>query len=175
MAVNNRFRTLIGNQERIGLGGEGVLRTEGRNQEALGMLNAAYEAGIRYYDSAPAYSGSEQYLGEFWAQHPKRKELTFQTSKSAQRSAGGASDDLKRTLAFMGRDHLGLWQIHDVRDTRDIREIEGSGGALSSFYHARDTGIAKGIGVTGHHNPSILLHAVTNWDIDSVLLPGKSR
>ncbi len=71
----------------------------------------------------------------------------------------------------MGRDHLGLWQIHDVRDTRDIREIEGSGGALRSFYHARDTGIARGIGVTGHHDPSILLHAVRNWDIDSVLLP----
>ena len=134
------------------------------------MLNAAYEAGIRYYDSAPAYSGSEQYLGEFWAQHPKRKELTFQTSKSAQRSAGGASDDLKRTLALMGRDHLGLWQIHDVRDNRDIREIEGTGGALRSFYHARDTGIARGIGVTGHHDPSILLHAVSNWDISSVLL-----
>jgi aryl-alcohol dehydrogenase-like predicted oxidoreductase len=171
MAVNNRLRTLTGNQERIGLGGEGVLRTEGRNQEALGMLNAAYEAGIRYYDSAPAYSGSEQYLGEFWTQHPERKGLTFQTSKSAQRSAGGASEDLKRTLALMGRDHLGLWQIHDVRDTRDIREIEGSGGALRSFYHARDTGIARGIGVTGHHDPSILLHAVRNWDIDSVLLP----
>ncbi len=55
MAVNNRLRILIGNQERIGLGGEGVLRTEGRNPEARAMLNAAYEAGIRYYDSAPAY------------------------------------------------------------------------------------------------------------------------
>ncbi len=171
MAVNNRLRKLTGNQERIGLGGEGVLRTEGRNQEARAMLNAAYEAGIRYYDTAPAYSGSEQYLGEFWAQHPERKELTFQTSKSAQRSAGGALEDLKRTLALMGRDHLGLWQIHDVRDIRDIREIEGTGGALRSFYHARDTGIARGIGVTGHHDPSILLHAVSNWDIDSVLLP----
>jgi aryl-alcohol dehydrogenase-like predicted oxidoreductase len=171
MAVNNRLRTLIGNQERIGLGGEGVLRTEGRTQEARAMLNAAYEAGIRYYDSSPAYSCSEQYLGEFWAQHPERKELTFQTSKSAQRSAAGASADLKRTLALMGRDHLGLWQIHDVRDAGDIREIEGSGGALRSFYHARETGIARGIGVTGHHDPSVLLHAVRNWDIDSVLLP----
>ena len=171
MAGNNRFRNLTGIQDRVGLGGEGVLRTEGRSREALAMLTAAYEAGIRYYDSAPAYAGSERYYGLFWAQHPERKELTFQTSKSGQRSADGASDDLERTLTRMGRDHLGLWQIHDVRDTADIREIEGPGGALRAFYEARETGTVRGIGVTGHHNPAVLLHAVTHWDIDSVLLP----
>ena len=120
MAGNSRLRELIGGSYRIGLGGEGVLRTEGRKQDALAMLNAAFEAGIRYYDSAPAYAGSEQYYGLFWAQHPAWKDLTFQTSKSAQRSADGASDDLALTLTHMGRDHLGLWQIHDVRDTTDI-------------------------------------------------------
>ena len=171
MAGNNRFRNLTGIQDRVGLGGEGVLRTEGRSREALAMLTAAYEAGIRYYDSAPAYADSERYFGIFWAQHPERKDLAFQTSKSGQRSADGASDDLERTLTRMGRDHLGLWQIHDVRDTVDIREIEGPGGALRAFYEARETGTVRGIGVTGHHNPEVLLHAVTHWDIDSVLLP----
>ncbi len=171
MAGNSRLRTLIGGSCRIGLGGEGVLRTEGRRQEALAMLTAAYEAGIRYYDSAPAYAGSERYYGLFWAQHPERKELTFQTSKSGQRSADGASEDLARTLTRMGRDHLGLWQIHDVRDTTDIREIEGPGGALRAFYEARETGTVRGIGVTGHDDPAVLLHAVTHWDVDSVLLP----
>jgi aryl-alcohol dehydrogenase-like predicted oxidoreductase len=171
MARNSRLRTLIGSQERVGLGGEGVLRTEGREREARAMLNAAYEAGIRYYDSAPAYAGSERYYGLFWAQHPERKELTFQTSKSAQRSADGALGDLARTLTRMGRDHLGIWQIHDVRDTTDIREIEGPGGALRAFYQARESGTVRGIGVTGHHDPAVLLYAVTHWDIDSVLLP----
>jgi aryl-alcohol dehydrogenase-like predicted oxidoreductase len=171
MAGNSRLRTLIGNQERIGLGGEGVLRTEGRRQEALAMLTAAYEAGIRYYDSAPAYAGSEGYYGLFWAQHPERKELTFQTSKSGQRSADGASKDLARTLTRMKRDYLGLWQIHDVRNTEDIREIERPGGALHAFYEARETGTVRGIGVTGHYDPAVLLHAVNRWDIDSVLLP----
>jgi len=161
----------MGSQERIGLGGEGVLRTEGRRQEALAMLTAAYEAGIRYYDSAPAYAGSEGYYGLFWAQHPERKELTFQTSKSGQRNADGASKDLARTLTRMGRDYLGLWQIHDVRNTEDIREIEGPGGALRAFYEARETGTVRGIGVTGHHDQAVLLHAVTHWDVDSVLLP----
>jgi len=135
------------------------------------MLTAAYEAGIRYYDSAPAYAGSERYYGLFWAQHPERKEFTFQTSKSGQRSADGASEDLASTLTRMGRDYLGLWQIHDVRDNADIREIEGPGGALRAFYEARETGTVRGIGVTGHYDPAVLLHAVNRWDIDSVLLP----
>ena len=76
--------------------------------------------------------------------------------------------DLNRTLTRMGRDRLGLWQIHDVRDTNDIRMLEEPGGALEAFYQARETGTVRGIGVTGHHDPSVLLHAVTHWDIDSV-------
>jgi aryl-alcohol dehydrogenase-like predicted oxidoreductase len=171
MAGNSRLRRLTGSSYRIGLGGEGVLRTKWRTKDALSMLGAAYDAGIRYYDSAPAYEGSEQYYGLFWDQHPGRKELTFQTSKSAQRSAREASEDLSRTLTRMGRDHLGLWQIHDVRDTNDIRRLEEPDGALRAFYQARESGTARGIGVTGHHDPAVLLHAVTHWDIDSVLLP----
>jgi len=171
MAGNSRLRRLIGNAYRIGLGGEGVLRTEGRDQEARKMLEAAYGSGIRYFDSAPAYADSERYYGRFWEQHPDWKTLSFQTSKSAHRDAKSASADLINTLSRMGRDHLGLWQIHDVRDVNDIRRIEGSVGALGAFYHARETGTARGIGVTGHHDPEVLLHAVTHWDIDSVLLP----
>lgn len=171
MAGNSRLRTLIGSKYRIGLGGEGVLRTNGRESEALAMLEAAYASGIRYYDSAPAYAGSELYLGHFWAEHPERKDLVFQTSKSARREADGAARDLTRSLSRTGRDRLDLWQIHDLRERNDIRRIEGAGGALRTFYDARETGIARGIGVTGHYDPMILLHAVTNWDIDSVLLP----
>ena len=171
MAGDNRLRQLIGNAYRIGLGGEGVLRTEGRDQEARKMLEAAYGSGIRYFDSAPAYADSERYYGRFWDQHPDWKTHSFQTSKSAHRDAKSASEDLAHTLSRMGRDRLGLWQIHDVRDSNDIRRIEGPGGALGAFYHARETGTALGIGVTGHHDPAVLFHAVTHWDIDSVLLP----
>jgi aryl-alcohol dehydrogenase-like predicted oxidoreductase len=171
MAGDSRLRRLIGNVYRIGLGGEGVLRTEGREQETQKMLEAAYEGGIRYFDSDLLTRTVKRYYGRFWDQHPDWKTLAFQTSKSAQRDAKGASADLTRTLSRMGRDRHGLWQIHDVRNSNDIRRIEGSGGALKAFYHARETGTALGIGVTGHHDPEVLLHAVTHWDIDSVLLP----
>ena len=171
MAGNSRLRKLLGNGQRVGLGGEGVLRTEGRENEALAVLSAAYDSGIRYYDSAPAYAGSEEYQGLFWKQHPERRKETFQAGKSAKRDADRAEGDLGRTLSRMGRDHLGLWQIHDLRDAEDIQRLEGCGGALQTFYKARETGTARGIGVTGHHDPAILLHAVTNWDVDAVLLP----
>ena len=171
MAAKSRLRALIGGSQRVGLGGEGVLRTHGKEREAHAMLEAAYESGIRYYDSAPAYADSELYQGHFWSRHPERKDNTFQASKSAQRDAEGAAADLARTLSRLGRDRLGLWQIHDIRDGEDIRRLEEPGGALDAFYHARETGTVKGIGVTGHHDPEILLHAVTSWDVDSVLLP----
>jgi aryl-alcohol dehydrogenase-like predicted oxidoreductase len=171
MAERSRLRSILNSPARVGLGGEGILRTEGKNKAAQAMLTAAYESGIRYFDSAPAYAESEVYLGRFWAGDPSRKAVTFQTSKSARRDEAGALADLDRTLDRLGRDSLGLWQIHDVRDRDDIRRIEGPGGALKAFTHARDTGRVKGIGVTGHHDPAILLHAVTHWDVDSVLLP----
>ncbi len=171
MAAISRLRSLLGDGSRIGLGGEGVLRTEGRREAALAMLSAAWDSGIRYYDTAPAYAGSERYLGLFFGQHPGRKAEVFQTSKSASRDADGASGDLARTLTVLGRETLDLWQIHDVRDWNDIRRIEGPGGALQAFREARETGVVRGIGVTGHHDPAVLLHAVTSWDVDTVLLP----
>ena len=48
----------------LGLGGEGVLRTFGQEEEAYRVIRAAIDAGIRYFESARAYSGSEAYLGK---------------------------------------------------------------------------------------------------------------
>jgi aryl-alcohol dehydrogenase-like predicted oxidoreductase len=171
MAKESRLRTILGTGSRTGLGGEGVLRTEGRDTEAFAVLEAAFKNGIRYYDSAPAYAGSERYQGHFWAEHPDRREETFQAGKSAERDATRAEADLTRTLSRTGRDHLGLWQVHDLRSSDDIRRLEGPGGALRAFLAARENGTVRGIGVTGHHDPAVLLHAVTTWDVDAVLLP----
>ncbi|MEI8331001.1 MAG: hypothetical protein WCF90_05035 [Methanomicrobiales archaeon] len=61
MAVINRLRTLVGTGQQRGLGGEGLLRTGGRKPEGLAVLSAAYDNGIRYFDSAPAYIENEHY------------------------------------------------------------------------------------------------------------------
>ena len=71
----------------------------------------------------------------------------------------------------MGLERLDLWQIHDLRTRQDIEEIEGPDGALQSFIEAKDAGRVRFLGVTGHHAPKILEHAVKNWPVDSVLMP----
>lgn len=155
----------------VGLGGEGVLRTYGRAAEALPVIEEAAFQGITYFDSAHAYAGSEGYYGEFWSEHSSLRPGIFQTSKSASRDKEGANGDLVQTLTTMGIDRLDLWQIHDIRTWEDIEKIESPGGALEAFVEARDAGITKFIGVTGHHDPKILEHAVANWPVDSVLMP----
>jgi aryl-alcohol dehydrogenase-like predicted oxidoreductase len=155
----------------VGLGGEGVLRTHGREQEAKAVIEQAAAKGITYFDSAQAYAGSQGYYGNFWRSHAQLRPGIFQTSKSAARDYQGAKADLAESLETMGLDRLDLWQIHDLRTGQDIEEMEGPLGALRAFVEARDAGLVRYLGVTGHHAPRILEHAVKNWPVDSVLMP----
>lgn len=155
----------------VGLGGEGVLRTYRRTSEALAVIGEAMADGIMYFDSANAYAGSEGYYGEYYREHPDARSKIFQTSKSADRTKEGALAELDNTLKTMHTDYLDLWQIHDVRTQEDVDEIEAPGGALEAFIEAKKSGKVKHIGVTGHHDPSILKYAVENWPVESVLLP----
>ncbi len=155
----------------VGLGGEGILRTFDKDKEARPVIREAARAGLTYFDSAKAYAGSEDYLGQFWQEHQNLRSQIFQTSKSASRSKDAALKDLDHTLQRLGLDYLDLWQIHDVRTLEDLRAIEGPGGALEGFMEAKEKGLTRYIGVTGHYNPQILLHAVQKWPVDAVLLP----
>lgn len=155
----------------VGLGGEGVLRTFGREREATEVIQEALFQGIGYFDSARAYAGSESYYGLVWSNRPEERSRIFQTSKSAARTKEGAMADLSHTLAAMGVDHLDLWQIHDVRTMEELEFISRPGGALDAFLESRAAGLTRFIGVTGHHDPSVLTRAVREWPVDSVLLP----
>ncbi len=156
---------------RVGLGGEGVLRTLGREEDARGVIRAALDQGITYFDSARAYADSERYYGSVWSLQPEARARVFQASKSASRDREGARRDLERTLARMQIEALDLWQIHDVRTQADLDLIAGPGGALEAFLEARDTGKTRRIGVTGHHDPTVLSHAVSRWPVDAVMMP----
>lgn len=155
----------------VGLGGEGVLRSHGKNALAQPVIEEAAAQGITYFDSARAYDESERYLGRFWEVEPELRPRIFQTSKSARRDYAGAWADLETSLVNLHTGHLDLWQIHDLRSWEDVKAVESSSGALDAFREARTQGKTKHIGVTGHHDPGILTHAVENWPVDSVLLP----
>jgi predicted aldo/keto reductase-like oxidoreductase len=152
----------------VGLGGEGVLRTYDFEQDAQAVINAALEAGIRYFESARAYSGSEAYLGRGLKGH--RDEI-FLTSKSHGRTAKEAMAHLSVTLKNLDTDHLDLWQVHDVRTMEEVEALGAPGGAYEAFRQAKDKGWARFIGVTGHHDPEVLRRALDLYEFDTVLLP----
>jgi aryl-alcohol dehydrogenase-like predicted oxidoreductase len=152
----------------MGLGGEGILRTHGYEKEASQLINTAIDLGVNYFESARAYSGSESYYGK--ALKERRKEI-FLASKSHARDKGGALNHLLETLKHMMTDHLDLWQIHDIRTEEDRKEIFGPDGALEAFADAKKKGLVRFIGVTGHHDPSIIRRCIQDFDFDTVLMP----
>jgi predicted aldo/keto reductase-like oxidoreductase len=152
----------------VGLGGEGVLRTFGQEQGAQAVIAAALEAGFNYFESARAYAGSEEYLGRGLKGHLDR---VFLTSKSHGRSYKEAMAHLSITLKNLDTDHLDLWQVHDVRSAEDLEALSAPEGALKAFREAREKGWTRFVGVTGHHDPEILLAALDLFPFDTVLLP----
>jgi len=152
----------------LGLGGEGVLRTFGQEDEAYHLINRALDLGINYFESARAYSGSEAYYG--LALKERRNDI-FLTSKSHARDRQGALEHLTETLRNMKTDHLDLWQVHDVRTEEDIEEIFGTNGAIEAFALAKEKGLTRFIGVTGHQDPFVLKKCLDLFDFDTVLMP----
>jgi len=152
----------------LGLGGEGILRTYGYEREAQEMIHAALDAGIRYFESARAYSGSEAYLGQGLK---GRRDEIFLTSKSHGRTYKEAMAHLTITLKNLDTDHLDLWQVHDVRTMEEVEALSAPGGALEAFRQAKERGWARFIGVTGHEDPEVLRRALELYDFDTVLLP----
>jgi aryl-alcohol dehydrogenase-like predicted oxidoreductase len=152
----------------LGLGGEGILRTHGYDREAYDLINRALDLGITYCESARAYAGSESYYGRALRE---RRSGVFLTSKSHARDRAGALAHLHETLRNMNTDYLDLWQVHDVRTTDDIAEIFGPGGAIEAFTEARDRGLVRFIGVTGHQDPAVIRACIERFNFDTVLLP----
>ncbi len=152
----------------LGLGGEGVLRTYDHDKEAYCLINRALDLGINYCESARAYSGSESYYGKALKE---RRRGIFLSSKSHARDKRGALNHLKETLRYMETDHLDLWQVHDVRTAEDVEQVFRPGGAIEAFVEAKEKGLTRFIGVTGHHNPLILKKCIELFDFDTVLLP----
>jgi aryl-alcohol dehydrogenase-like predicted oxidoreductase len=152
----------------LGLGGEGVLRTFGYDHQAEAVIQAALEAGVNYFETARAYSGSEAYLGRSLKGH---RDQIFLTSKTHGRTFREAMAHLTITLKNLDTDYLDLWQVHDIRTMDDVELIGAPSGALEALHHARERGWVRFIGITGHHDPQVLGRALEMYEFDTVLLP----
>ncbi len=156
--------------EAVSLGGEGILRTVKREQEAVPMILEALRLGVRYCDTAPAYAGSQDYYGEAFRQAgPGARDKVFLASKTHERSRDGSYRLLEQSLTRLGTDRLDLWQLHDLRGREDLDEIFGKGGAIEAVEAARKDGRIRFVGITGHHDPAILVEAMRRYDFDTVL------
>ncbi len=152
----------------FGLGGEGILRTHGYEDQAREVITAALDEGVTYCDSARAYAGSERYYGAVLGAARQR---VFLTSKAHDRTRQGALAMLDETLANMRVTHLDLWQLHDLRTWAELDEIGAPGGAYEAFEHAKRAGKTRFIGVTGHYDPDVLVAAIERHRFDTVLIP----
>jgi len=152
----------------LGMGGEGILRTFGQEQETVSLINRAIDLGVTYFESARAYSGSESYYG--MALKERRRDI-FLASKSHERTADGALKHLEATLGTMKTSYLDLWMIHDVRTPKDLDLIFGPKGAIKALEAAQRNKLARFIGISGHRNPTILSRALDLFPFDTVLMP----
>jgi predicted aldo/keto reductase-like oxidoreductase len=151
----------------FGLGGEGVLRTHGRQAEAARVIHRALDRGVSYGDTAPAYSSSQDYYG---AALGERRRGVFLASKTHDRSRDGSLRLLDDSLKRLRTDHLDLWQLHDLRTAEDLARIFSRGGAIEALVRAREEGRVRSLGLTGHHDPAVLLEAMRRFDFDTVLV-----
>jgi predicted aldo/keto reductase-like oxidoreductase len=151
----------------FGLGGEGVLRTHGREAEAVPVIHRALEQGINYFDTAPAYASSRDYYG---AALGERRRDIFLASKTHDRTRDGSQRLLDDSLRRLRTDYLDLWQLHDLRTADDLDRIFARGGAMEALLQAKEEGRVRFLGITGHHDPTILLEAMRRFDFDTVLV-----
>lgn len=150
----------------FGLGGEGILRTYGRMKEAVDVIHKALDLGVTYFDTAPAYAQSQDYYGE--ALQGRRKGV-FLASKTHDRTRDGSLRLLDDSLKRLETDHLDLWQLHDLRIKDDLDEIFSKEGAVEAAIQAKAQGLIRFIGITGHHDPQILLEAMRRFSFDTAM------
>lgn len=154
----------------VSLGGEGILRTSGRSAEAVPVILEALRLGVTYCDTAPAYQQSQDYYGAaFRAAGPGARDQIFLASKTHERTRDRALRLLDDSLRRLGTDRLDLWQMHDLRDLADVDQICARGGALEAARAAQADGRVRYVGLTGHHDPAVLVEAMRRFPFDSVL------
>jgi predicted aldo/keto reductase-like oxidoreductase len=151
----------------LGLGGEGILRTHGEMAKATAVIHRALDLGITYCDTAPAYASSRDYYG---AALGERRRQIFLASKTHVRTRDGSLRLLDDSLLRLRTDHLDLWQLHDLRTRDDLDRIFAKRGALEALVRAREEGRVRFLGLTGHHDPAILVEAMRRFAFDTVLV-----
>jgi len=134
------------------------------------VMEQVIEAGINHIDIAPSYGQAEERVGPWM---PRERERFFLGCKTMERSKQGAWDEMQRSLKRLQTESFDLYQCHAITTMDELDAVTMKGGALEAFIEARDRGLTKFIGITGHgvDAPKIYLEALRRFDFDSILFP----
>lgn len=138
--------------------------------EADRTLELVTAHGLNHIDVAASYGDAELRLAPWLKTH---RDEVFLASKTEHRDYAGARDEIRRSLERLGVDQLDLIQLHNLVDLGEWKTALGTDGALRACVEARDEGLVRFIGVTGHGLEVAARHkaSLERFDFDSVLLP----
>jgi aryl-alcohol dehydrogenase-like predicted oxidoreductase len=134
------------------------------------VLATLLEFGVNHIDTAASYGDSELRVAPWMAAHRRQ---FFLATKTGERSGDGARASLERSLTRLGVDSVDLIQLHNLVEPDEWEVAHGPGGAVEALSRARDEGLARFIGVTGHglRIAGMHLRSLERFDFSSVLLP----
>ena len=150
----------------VGYGTAPLGKPDVAREHAVRCLNRAIDLGITYLDTSPDY-GSEPHVGEVMR---SRRDEVFLATKINRRRKADVLDELKESLNRLQTDHVDLIQVHAVNAWADLEQALAPDGAVAALEQARDEGLVRYIGITGHARPEILGHALTRYPFDAVLV-----
>lgn len=141
-----------------------------RQERADELLTVLLEYGVNHIDVAASYGDAELRVAPWMAQH---RDNFFLATKTGDRTGEGARASLERSLERLGVDHVDLIQLHNLVEPEEWQTAHGPNGAVAALAKARDEGLTRFIGVTGHglRIASMHLKSLEAFDFDSVLFP----
>ncbi|MEA2523587.1 MAG: hypothetical protein QOF73_814 [Thermomicrobiales bacterium] len=149
----------------VGYGTAPLGKPEVSREHAVRCLNHAIDLGITYLDTSPDY-GSEPHVGEVMR---SRRDEVFLATKVNRRRKDDVLAEVRESLDRLQTDHVDLIQVHAVNAWADLEQALAPDGAVAALEQARDEGMVRFIGVTGHARPELLAEALRRYPFDTVL------
>ncbi|MEX0330664.1 MAG: aldo/keto reductase [Puniceicoccaceae bacterium] len=151
------------------LGCQAAIEVKGNEKLAVDIMNRAIDLGVNYFDTSNVYGrgASEEHVG--LVMRDRRREV-FLASKTTRRDYDTAMSHLELSFKRMHTDHLDLWQIHNLKEMEEVDRLFAPDGALKAFQQAKEEGLVRFIGVTGHYEPNVLRELISRVNLDCILM-----